>query len=127
MTISNGYRPVRQRHLRWPLPRWRKSFLWKHLAFNPTTQDLEYLEAFRRLLRARKRPTLQRLSEELGVRRQTVFQREQRAGLVPWLATELRLWRRGRGWSDVNGVVQPQGADVVGEALGMTPTNRDDR
>ena len=93
----------RMRARRWPLPRWRDRFRWDHLIYRPSPNDLRYLDAYRRLLRARQRPTLERLGRELGVMRQTVWQMEQKPLFFEWLATEIRLWRQGFGWTDGDG------------------------
>jgi hypothetical protein len=99
------------------LPRWRQSFLWTHLVFRPSVQDFAYLDALRRLLAEKQVPTLDRLAERSGVRRQTVWQREQRPGFREWLSTELRLVKTGVAWRDVDGTLHPPGVDVIAELL----------
>ena len=79
-----------------PAPRVRRdSDVWGHAAFNPTRRQLQYIEAYRRLLAKGARPTLSRLARELGVARQTVWQTERSPSFRIWLVTELRMWRRG--------------------------------
>src|SRR5829696_4095051 len=78
---------------RWPLPRRRNSFIWAQVGFSPTDPQLEYLRAFLTLLARRERPTLGRLAQMLGIRRQTVWQLEQTPLFRVWLVTRVHAWR----------------------------------
>ena len=89
-----------RRRRKWSPPRWRPDNLWGHILFYPTYRQLQYLEAYRRLLGRRQSPTLSRLAESLGVKRQTVWQLEQNHLFRKWLMTELQLWRGGYGYDE---------------------------
>ena len=116
-SICHFQRSTRLR--RWPLPRWRRSFLWSHLAFSASLRDRQYLVAFRQILAARRRPTLHRLGAALGITRQSVWQLEQKPMFREWLVTEIRLSRRGAGWTDAGDRRQPPEPDIVAELLNL--------
>jgi hypothetical protein len=95
--------PRLRRNGRWAPPRWRDSYVWGHVNFFPTQRQLAYLDAYRRILASRQRPTLARLGAFLKVTRQTIWQIEQNPLFRGWLLTELRLWREARIWRNVSG------------------------
>jgi hypothetical protein len=72
----------------------------------PTRRQREYIEAYRTVVREGRRPTLALIAQQLGVRRQTVWQMEQlpafRAGLLGSLRQARRcLWHEWAGNTDV--------------------------
>ena len=94
--LEHGPAPLVRRRGKWRLPRaLRDSDVWGHAAFYPTRRQLQYLEAYRRLLAKGARPTLSRLARKLGVAKQTVWQTERSPSFRKWLVTELRMWRTG--------------------------------
>jgi hypothetical protein len=100
-----------------PVPRWRESFLWTHLVFRASRRDYQYLDALRCSLSQGQGATLQQLGDRLGIRRQTVWQMEQRPGFSEWLSTEIHVWKEGIAWRDVDGTLHPDGVDIVLELL----------
>jgi transcriptional regulator with XRE-family HTH domain len=92
--------PKLRRRRGWRPPRLDSGALYAHLLFWPTARQLQYLEAYRRVLSRKQRPTLAQLADLLGVTRQTVWQLEQNNRFRKWLVTELHLWREGNGFND---------------------------